>query len=97
MVNQDRDRRLMFYFKPVVNLKRLGMLKFILQWLEFTNDFVRPLLGKPIRIIYNQEQLYLKQGPSYGHLLRGVQALHFRKHYFDLWVGGVGLDMYQQL
>ena len=29
--------------------------------------------------------------------LRGVQAFQFRKHDFDLWVGGDGLDMYQQL
>ena len=27
----------------------------------------------------------------------GVQAFQFRKHDFDLWVGGDGLDMYQQL
>ena len=26
-----------------------------------------------------------------------VQAFQFRKHDFDLWVGGDGLDMYQQL
>ena len=26
-----------------------------------------------------------------------VQAFQFRKHYFDLWVGGDGLDMFQQL
>ena len=32
------------------------------------------------------------------HRLRGgVQAFQFRKHEFDLWVGGDGLDMYQQL
>ena len=27
----------------------------------------------------------------------GVQAFQFRKQDFDLWVGGDGLDMYQQL
>ena len=27
----------------------------------------------------------------------GVQAFQFRKHDFDLLVGGGGLDMYQQL
>ena len=27
----------------------------------------------------------------------GIQAFQFRKHDFDLWVGGDGLDMYQQL
>ena len=27
----------------------------------------------------------------------GVQAFQFRKHDFDLWVGGHGLDMFQQL
>ena len=30
-------------------------------------------------------------------VLRGVQAFHFLKHDFDLWVGGDGLDKYQQL
>ena len=27
----------------------------------------------------------------------GVQAFQFRKHDFDLWIGGGGLDMYQQI
>ena len=30
------------------------------------------------------------------YYLRGVQAFQFRKHDFELWVGGGGLDMYQQ-
>ena len=30
-------------------------------------------------------------------LREGVQAFQFRKHDFDLWVRGDGLDMYQQL
>ena len=36
--------------------------------------------------------------PLHLSILRGgVQAFQFWKHDFDLWVGGDGLDMYQQL
>ena len=28
------------------------------------------------------------------HVKGGVQAFQFRKHDFDLWVGGGGLDMF---
>ena len=35
--------------------------------------------------------------PYYLKPVKGVQAFRFWKQDFDLWVGGDGLDMYQQL
>ena len=36
-------------------------------------------------------------GVEHGSKGRGVQAFQFRKHDFELWVGGYGLDIYPQL
>ena len=43
-------------------------------------------------------ELQLKRYQDKRIMLRGwVQAFQVGKHDFDLWVGGDGLDMYQQL